>query len=177
MTAKTSDESKYEGTKAGAEDYIAKPFNMDLLLLKVAQLVERQKREQEKYKKKIDINPSSIEVEDRNEVFIRKAVQVVEQNMENPEFNVEELSKAMNMSRTYFYKKIMTLVGKSPVEFIRYIRIKRAADLLEKSSLFINEIAYQVGFNDVKYFRKYFKSEFGMSPLEYRKKMGNDVDE
>lgn len=177
LTAKTSDESKYEGTKAGAEDYIAKPFNMDLLLLKVAQLVERQKREQEKYKKKIDINPSSIEVEDRNEVFIRKAVQVVEQNMENPEFNVEELSKAMNMSRTYFYKKIMTLVGKSPVEFIRYIRIRRAADLLEKSSLFINEIAYQVGFNDVKYFRKYFKSEFGMSPLEYRKKMGNDVDE
>jgi transcriptional regulator GlxA family with amidase domain len=76
----------------------------------------------------------------------------------------------MGMSRVYFYKKVLALTDKTPSELIRYIRLKRAAELLEKSQLFINEVAYKVGFNDPKYFRKYFKDEFGINPNEYKKK-------
>ena len=83
---------------------------------------------------------------------------------------MEDLCREMGMSRVYFYKKILSLTDKTPSEFIRFIRLKRAAELLEKSQLFVNEVAYQVGFNDPKYFRKYFKDEFGVSPNEYKKK-------
>jgi transcriptional regulator GlxA family with amidase domain len=104
-----------------------------------------------------------------DEKFVQKAVVVVEKNMSNPDFLVEDLHKEMGMSRIYFYKKLLALTDKTPSEFIRFIRLKRAAELLEKSQLFVNEIAYQVGFNEPKYFRKYFKEEFGVTPNEYKK--------
>ena len=104
-----------------------------------------------------------------DEKFVKKAVALVETNIGNADFLVEDLCREMAMSRVYFYKKILSLTDKTPSEFIRFIRLKRAADLLRKSQLFVNEVAYQVGFNDPKYFRKYFKDEFGMSPNEYKK--------
>ncbi len=169
LTAKSSDENRYSGIEAGADDYIAKPFNIDLLTLKISKIVEKQRCIQQKFKHKIDISPSEIEITSMDEAFVKKAVALVEQNIDNPEFLVEDLCKEMAMSRVYFYKKILALTGKTPSEFIRFIRMKRAADLLEKSQLFVNEIAYKVGFNDPKYFRKYFKDEFGIAPNEYKK--------
>ena len=108
-----------------------------------------------------------------DEKFVKKAVKLVEENMNNPDFLVEDLCREMGMSRVYFYKKITTLTDKTPSEFIRFIRLKRAASMLEKSQLYINEVAYRVGFNDVKYFRKYFKDEFGVSPTDYKKRFEN----
>jgi len=105
-----------------------------------------------------------------DEKFVKKAVALVEANIDNSDFLVEDLCREMGMSRVYFYKKILALTDKTPSEFIRFIRLKRAADLLEKSQLYVNEVAYQVGFNDPKYFRKYFKEEFGLSPNEYKKR-------
>jgi DNA-binding response OmpR family regulator len=169
LTAKTGDENKYIGLESGAEDYISKPFNMEMLSLKVSRIIERQRKIQEQFKKKIDINPSEIEITSMDEKFVKKAVALVEANMNNTEFLVEDLCREMAMSRVYFYKKILSLTNKTPSEFIRFIRLKRAADLLEKSQLYVNEVAFQVGFNDPKYFRKYFKEEFGLSPNEYKK--------
>ena len=103
-----------------------------------------------------------------DEKFVEKAISIVEENIGDPEFLVEDLCKDMGMSRVYFYKKILALTNKNPSELIRLIRLKRAADLLKKSQMFVNEIAFQVGFNDPKYFRKYFKEEFGITPSEYK---------
>jgi len=170
LTAKAGEDNKYKGLEAGAEDYIAKPFNMEMLALKVNRILERQKKTREHFKKKIDISPGEIEITTMDEKFVKKAVVLVEANIANSGFLVEDLCREMGMSRVYFYKKILSLTDKTPSEFIRFIRLKRAADLLEKSQLFVNEVAFQVGFNDPKYFRKYFKEEFGLSPNEYKKK-------
>ena len=170
LTAKAGDENKYRGLEAGAEDYIAKPFNMEMLTLKVNNIIERQRKTREQFRKKVEVTPREIEITSLDEKFVRKAVVLVEANISNPEFLVEDLCRDIGMSRVYFYKKILALTAKTPSEFIRFIRLKRAADLLEKSQLFVNEVAFQVGFNDPKYFRKYFKDEFGQSPNEYKKK-------
>lgn len=169
LTAKSSEENKYLGIEAGADDYIAKPFNIDLLTLKIAKIIERQKKNHVTFKNKISIAPGEIEITSMDEKFVKKAIALVEQNMSNPEFLVEDLCREMGMSRVYFYKKILALTDKTPSEFIRFIRLKRAATLLEKSQLYVNEIALQVGFNEAKYFRKHFKDEFGMTPNEYKK--------
>ncbi len=170
LTAKTGDENKYRGLEAGAEDYISKPFNTEMLTLKVSRIIERQHQTQDQFKRKVDINPSEVEITSMDEKFVKKAVTLVETNIDNTDFLVEDLCREMGMSRVYFYKKILALTDKTPSEFIRFIRLKRAADLLERSQLYVNEVAYQVGFNDPKYFRKYFKEEFGISPNEYKKK-------
>ncbi len=167
LTAKASDDHKYSGLEAGADDYISKPFNMDLLKLKVSQLIEKQRKTQEKFKNRIA--PSEIEITSLDEKFLKKSVEIVEKNIGNADFSVEDMGKEMGMSRVHLYKKILSLTSKTPSEFIRFIRLKRATELLEKSQLFINEIAFQTGFNDVKYFRKYFKDEFGVAPNEYKK--------
>jgi signal transduction histidine kinase/DNA-binding response OmpR family regulator len=169
LTAKSSEESKYSGIEAGADDYISKPFNIDLLKLKIAKIIEKQKAFQNKFKKKIEIATSDMEIVSMDEKFVQKAVAIVEKNISNPDFLVEDLCKEMGMSRVYFYKKTLALTDKTPSQFIRFIRLKRSVDLLEKSQLFVNEIAYQVGFNEPKYFRKYFKEEFGVTPNEYKK--------
>ncbi len=170
LTAKAGQDNAYKGIEAGAEDYIAKPFNMDMLTLKVARIMERQRQIREHFRRKIDVVPGEVEITTLDEKFVKKAVGLVETNLSNPGFLVEDLCREMGMSRVYFYKKILALTDKTPSEFIRFIRLRRAADLLEKSQLFVNEVAFQVGFNDPKYFRKYFKDEFGLSPNEYKKK-------
>lgn len=170
LTAKSSQENQYSGIEAGADDYISKPFNLEMLTLKISKIIEKQKNKHSTFKKKIDISPSEIEVMTMDEKFVKKAISIVETNMDNTEFLVEDLCREMAMSRVYFYKKILALTDKSPSEFIRFIRLKRAATLLEKSQMFVNEVAFQVGFNDPKYFRKYFKEEFGLTPNEYKKK-------
>ncbi len=173
LTAKSSEENQYSGIEAGADDYISKPFNIDMLTLKISKIIERQKKNQHNFKKKIEVNPSEIEIMTMDEKFVKKAISIVEENISNADFLVEDLCREMAMSRVYFYKKILALTDKSPSEFIRFIRLKRAANLLEKSQMFVNEIAFQVGFNDPKYFRKYFKDEFGVTPNEYKKRFIN----
>lgn len=173
LTAKSSEENQYSGIEAGADDYISKPFNIDMLTLKISKIIERQKKTQNNFKKKIEVSPSEIEITTMDEKFVKKAISIVEENIGNADFLVEDLCREMAMSRVYFYKKILALTDKAPSEFIRFIRLKRAADLLEKSQMFVNEIAFQVGFNDPKYFRKYFKDEFGVTPNEYKKRFTN----
>jgi signal transduction histidine kinase/ligand-binding sensor domain-containing protein/DNA-binding response OmpR family regulator len=173
LTAKAGDENKYRGLEAGAEDYISKPFNMEMLALKVNRIIERQKKTRDQFRHKVDITTGDVEIVSMDEKFVKKAVALVEANISTSEFLVEDLCREMGMSRVYFYKKILSLTDKTPSEFIRFIRLKRAADLLERSQLFVNEVAFQVGFNDPKYFRKYFKDEFGMTPNEYKKKFIN----
>lgn len=121
----------------------------------------------------IDITPSDIPITSLDEMLINKAVHLVEQNIANADFSVEDLGHALAMSRVYLYKKLLALTGKTPIEFIRTIRLKRAAQLLEKSQLTVAEVAYKVGFNNPKYFARYFKEEFDLLPKAFQKKSKN----
>lgn len=167
LTAKSGEESKLEGLTAGADDYITKPFNLNILKVKIRNIVEMRRHNQKEFQEQVKIEPSKIAVSSLDEKLIRKALEYTEQHMSDPDFSVEELSRELGMSRVHLYKKLSSLTGKTPIEFIRIIRLKRAAQLLQESQLTVSEIAYEVGFNNPKYFRKYFKDEFGILPSLY----------
>ncbi len=175
LTARTAEEHKLEGLETGADDYITKPFNFDILMLRIRKLMERRETARETFRKQIDVKPSDITITSLDEKLIQKAIKYVEDNISSSnELSVEELSKHLGMSRVHLYKKLLSITGKTPIEFIRTIRLKRAAQLLRESQMNISEIAYQVGFNNPKYFSKYFKEEFGILPSAYQDKKEND---
>jgi signal transduction histidine kinase/DNA-binding response OmpR family regulator len=167
LTARTAEEQQMEGLETGANDYITKPFNFELLVSRIKNLIVQREQIRKTFQKQIEINPSEVNIPSLDEKLIQKTLALVEKNMSNAEFSVEELSRELGMSRVYLYKKLLSLTGKTPIEFIRTVRLKRAAQLLEKSQLTVSEIAYQVGFNNPKYFTKYFKSEFNVIPSMY----------
>jgi AraC-like DNA-binding protein len=113
------------------------------------------------------VKASELQITPLDEKFIQSAIKCVEENIESTGFSVEDLSHHLGISRATLYKKIISLTGKSPLEFIRTIRMQQAAQLLEKSQLTVAEVAYQVGFNNPKYFAKYFKEEFSVLPSDY----------
>lgn len=170
LTAHSAKEHIVQGLELGADEYITKPFNLDILLLRINKLMEQRAETHSQIKQKREINPSEINVSSLDEKLIEKAIKCVEENIDNADFSVEMLSHEMAMSRVHLYKKLLSITGKTPIEFIRIIRLKRAAQLLGKSQLSISEIAYQVGFNNPKYFSRYFKEEFGMLPSVYAEK-------
>ncbi|MBC3539918.1 two-component regulator propeller domain-containing protein [Rufibacter sediminis] len=167
LTAQTAEEQKLKGLGIGANDYITKPFNFELLLSRMSNLIAQCQLLQKAYGKKISVQTSSIDIVSLDDKLIQKAIKVVEENMDSAEFSVEMMSRELGISRVYLYKKIVALTGQSPVEFIRKIRLARAAQLLEKSQLTVAEVAYAVGFNNPRYFSKYFKEEYHMLPSVY----------
>lgn len=172
LTAKVSSEQEIEGFGAGADDYITKPFNYEVLAIKIHKQIElRQKFRAKLEKQHFDIQPGEIGVTSLDEKFIKKATGFVEKNIANTELSVEMFSREMGVSRGHLYNKILALTGKTPTEFIRIMRLKRGAQLLGKSQLNVGEVAFKVGFNDPKYFSRYFKEEFGVSPSEYVKRI------
>ncbi|TLU92414.1 two-component regulator propeller domain-containing protein [Dyadobacter sediminis] len=170
LTARAEDEQQLQGYETGADAYVIKPFRLDILQAQIRNLIRLREQFQKQFQKHIRIEPSEITVLSLDEQFISKAVKVVEEHIGDSEFTVEQLSSEMAMSRMYLYKKLLSLTGKTPVEFIRIIRLRRAAALLEKSNFTVSEIAYQVGFNNPKYFARQFKEEYKVLPTEFRKK-------
>ncbi len=168
LSAKSEDADKILGLTAGADDYITKPFNLEILLLRIRKLLMWTLKNHDKFKTR-DISPSEITISSLDEQLIEKAIRIVEENMDNSEFSVEELSAQIGMSRSGLYKKLMQITGKSPLEFMRILRLKRGRKLLEGSQMNISQISYQVGLSP-KQFAKFFKEEFGYLPSEYKKK-------
>ncbi|HEY4149182.1 MAG TPA: two-component regulator propeller domain-containing protein [Chitinophagaceae bacterium] len=176
LTALMGEEQQLRGLETGADDYMTKPFNFEILQSRIRNILNGQMRLRKVLQKRVDVNPADISPVSPDEQFIHQALELVEKNISEPDFSVEDMSKALYMSRVALYKKLIALTGKTPIEFIRSIRLKRAAQLLEKSQMSVAEIAYEVGFNNPKYFARYFKEEFNMVPSayvnEYRKKNG-----
>jgi YesN/AraC family two-component response regulator len=165
LTARVSPEQKIEGMESGADDYITKPFNFDLLNLRISNLIKWRKTSEQT---RLDPQVKQIEITSLDEKLVQDATTYVEDNINNPELSVESLSEAMNMSRVHLYKKLLMLTGSTPSEFIRLIRLRRAEQLLCQSQLSVAEISYMVGFNNPRYFSKYFKEMYGMMPSQYK---------
>ena len=171
LTARQNTEANLEGLQTGADDYVTKPFNMTILVLRIRKLIELS-RYHRVTQGMIDPAPSEIVITSLDEKLIEKAIKYVEDNMSRTELSVEELSRELGMSRVHLYKKLLQITGKTPIEFIRVIRLKRAAQLLRESQLHVSEVAFEVGFNNPKYFSRYFKDEFGVLPSVYQEKEG-----
>lgn len=168
LTARSSDEAKIEGYEAGADSYISKPFSFEVLHTRIKKLIEQQEKRQELFHKTIEVSPGSITISSLDEELVQKALICVEKNMDNPEYTVEDLSVDVGLSRVHLYRKLQFITGQTPINFIRSIRLKRAAQYLINTQYNISEIADLVGFNTIKYFNKHFKDEFGTTPSQYR---------
>ncbi len=173
LTALSGEQQQLMALETGPNDYITKPFNFEILLSKIRNLLEYQSAIRQTYQKQLDVNPSDVETVLPEGEFMKTLLEIVEENMSNEEFSVEFLRQKLLLSRTGMYKRILALTGKTPIEFIRHIRLKRAAQLLEKSPHNVTEIAYMTGFNNPKYFARYFREEFGILPSAYQIHMRN----
>ncbi len=167
LTARTSDETHLRGFSAGADAYISKPFNMDILKVRLRQLIENRAERQEKFIKEITVTPSSVTITSLDEQLVRKALECVERNMDNSEYSVDEMSSDLGMSRQTLYRKMQGILGQTPKDFIRSVRMKRAAQLLKDTDLPVSEISYMTGFSTPRHFAKIFKETFGTIPSLY----------
>jgi CheY-like chemotaxis protein/predicted DNA-binding transcriptional regulator AlpA len=170
LTARTAVTFKYEGLETGADDYITKPFSADYLILRVRNLIRQRETFRNHFTMELICDPAKITVTSVDEKLLKKAVDYIGDHMSDSCLSVEKLSSELGLSRVHLYRKIKALTNLTAVEFIRSIRIKRAAWLLQENKMNVNEVCAMVGFDDVDYFRNCFKQQFGASPTEYSKK-------
>lgn len=167
LTAVSTVESRLEGLETGADDYLNKPFNAQELQARVKNLIAQRARLREKFSRPNLAQPAEITVTSVDEKFLQKLFATIEENISDPELNVEFLGEEMSMSKAQFYRKVKAITDLSPVELIRNIRMKRAAQLLRKNFGNVADTMYEVGFSNSSYFAKCFKQQFGVAPSEY----------
>ncbi|MDN5203408.1 ATP-binding protein [Fulvivirgaceae bacterium BMA10] len=167
LTAKANIESRLEGLQTGADDYITKPFNTEELRIRVSNLIRQREELRQKYGREITLKPKDIIINDKDEAFLNRAIEVIETHISDHDFRAESFQKEMAMSRMQLHRKLKALTDQSTTGFVRLIRLKRAAQLLKQKEASVTEIAYKVGFSDLSHFTKSFKSQFGISPSAY----------
>jgi len=168
LTAKASEENVVQGLETGADDYITKPFNTKILMVRIRNLIDLRRQLQQKMKRQMMLQPVEISVSSIDEEFIKELQVAIEKNLSDPEFTVEELGKKLYMSRASLYRKIQALTGESPNHFIRNYRLKRAAQLLKENFGNVTEVAFEVGFSSSAYFTKCFKEQFQQLPSSFQ---------
>jgi len=167
LTAKSTVESKMEGFKTGADDYIPKPFSPDLLIVRLQNLISTRELLKEKFKRQFLLQPREVLIESADDKFLVKALKIVEDHISDPVFDVKQFVREIGMSRSVLYRKLEAVTGQSANEFLRNIRLKRAAQLLSQNKMTVSEVSYEVGFNDPQYFSKCFSKQFGKTPSDY----------
>lgn len=167
LTARLSEENEIESRECGADDYVKKPFNIDLLHIRINRLVNPSRAHD---KGKIEPKITDEKITSVDEQFVADATAFVEKNISDTDLSVEQMSQELGMSRVKLYRRTVSVTGKTPSEFIRLIRLRHAEQLLAKSQLNISEIAYQVGFSSQRYFSKCFKELYGCLPSEYKRR-------
>ena len=170
LSAKSSVESQLEGMKYGADSYITKPFSPDILKAQIENLILQRKRLAEHFsieKRVISLSPTEVVITSKDEEFLKKVMEIVEENISNTDFNIDQIASYAGLGRSTFFKKVKGLTGMSPVELVREMRIKRAHQLLISGEYSISEIAFQTGFNSAAYFSTCFKEKYNQTPSEY----------
>ncbi len=170
LTALHSKKHEYKGLSCGADDYITKPFDLSILQTKVENILALRKSLKKKFSDEITLQPKNVKVASPDEKFLQRAIKSVEKNIANPELDIESFAKEVGVSRMQLYRKLDALTSMTVKEFIRNIRLKRAAQLIQQDKMTVNEIAYSVGFRDVSHFRKCFRQLYGMNATEYKQK-------
>lgn len=176
LTAKSSIESQIEGLKYGADIYLTKPFHTDFLLASINNLITSRKKIVERLvegqeKRILNLEPSEIIITSKDEEFLKQVIQIVEEGMKDPDYNIDDVAAAIGMGRSTFYKKLKSLSSLSPVEFVRDMRLKRSRQLLDSGSYTVSEAGYQSGFNSLPYFSTCFKEKYKVSPSAYLKEV------
>lgn len=169
LTARTANVFEMEGLENGADDYIIKPFDEKLLHLRVRNLIESRKKLRERYSHETALLPADLTITKPDEEFLSQIIRLVEENISSNDLSVEWLAREVGMSHSVLYKKISALTDLTVVEFIRSIRLKKAASLMKQTDLKMNQISAKVGFTDSKYFSKSFQKFYGQTPSDYKK--------
>ena len=175
-------DDRISGLEHGIDDYITKPFSSTYLKIRIKYLLQQRKQLQELYLKQwsktlkktpvpiADIEPTPPQITSFDEEFMKRVMEIMNNQMDNSDFIIDEFAKKLGMGRTVFYQKLKSLTGLSPIDFVREMRIKRAKQLAESGEYNVSTIAYMTGFNDPKYFSKCFKKRYGVSPSEFQNK-------
>lgn len=171
LSAKTDIKDQMEGLQVGADDYIPKPFSLSILTTKIQNMMRTRRRMIERYSKSMEVEPEKVTFNAMDEALLKRAVTIVEKNMDNIEFSTDEFARDMNMSRSNLHLKLKAITGESTMDFIRKIRFNEAAKLLKDGRYNIAEVSTMVGFNTPSYFATSFKKYFGCLPTEYVKKV------
>ncbi len=168
LTAKTGQESRLESYRVGVDEYLLKPFDEELLLTRISNILENKRRHQSKFNIDMDVNELNIEDESRDKKFIDQVMEVVKNNYKNSYFEVGDFAEALGISRSLLNKKLQNLTGQSATKFMRNYRMSIARELILKNrktrNMNVSEIAYEVGFNDSKYFTRCFTRQFNVTP-------------
>jgi signal transduction histidine kinase/DNA-binding response OmpR family regulator len=167
LTAKTGEVSELEAVKSGADDYITKPFNENILISKIKNRIRIRQKLQERYSQEVILKPTDISLNSCDTQFLNRVQEEIDKNIIEASYSIEDFSKAVGMSRMQLHRKLKALFGMSTTEFIRSQRLKLAAELLKQSDVNVSQIGYSVGFNDHAYFSKRFKEFYGCSPTDY----------
>jgi signal transduction histidine kinase/ligand-binding sensor domain-containing protein/DNA-binding response OmpR family regulator len=167
LTALTAEDDQLAGLEIGANDYLTKPFRADLLSMKIRNLLILNQQMKSAFTRQVKVVGSEIKIERENEKLLTKVVNHIEENLTNPQLSVQELSRSLGMSRGTLYSKILDATGQTPVEYIRAVKLDRAAILLEKSDMNVAQVCYSVGFATPNHFSRAFKSRFNQLPSEY----------
>ena len=167
LTAWSTDEGRAAGYKAGADAYIAKPFDMEVLLARISNLLEKQEKRQRDFSHSISLDPKTVTDSSPDEDFLKEVIACIEKNIDNSEYTIDSLSTDIVMSRMSLYRKMKSLTGQTPADFIRTVRLKTAAKLLKEEKCTVSEACYRTGFASPQNFSKHFKEMFGVLPSQY----------
>jgi DNA-binding response OmpR family regulator len=170
LTGTQSSELKLEGVEGGADDYITKPFEKELLMARVGNLQKSRAKLQKYFFNEITLNKQDQKISEEYKEFLEKCISIVEAHLEDDEFSITQLATEMGKSYSSVYKKIRMISGQSLKGFVRFIRLRKAAELFINTNYNVSEVAFQVGIYDAKFFREQFNKLFGMNPSEYIKK-------
>ncbi|MFV0546141.1 MAG: ATP-binding protein, partial [Bacteroides sp.] len=173
LSAKTDIKDQMEGLQVGADDYIPKPFSLSIMITKIQNMLRTRYRMLERYSKSLEVEPEKITFNAMDEALLKRAVSIVEKNLDNVEFSTDEFAREMNMSRSNLHLKLKAITGEPTIDFIRKIRFNEACKLLKDGRYTVAEVSTMVGFNTPSYFATSFKKYFGCLPTEYIKKHHN----
>lgn len=168
VTASAVPTLKHEGLESGADDYLVKPFDLKEAVIRINNEIKMRSELRRRFSREVVIKPTDIEVTSAEEAFLIKAREIVEEHMEDGNFSVQDLASEFALSSRQLQRRLRETVDQSPVEFIRTLRLHRAAQLLEGNFGNVSEVAYSVGFTSLSYFAKCFREQFGSSPSEFK---------
>jgi YesN/AraC family two-component response regulator len=170
LAAHDWESGQLQALEAGANDYVLKPFKLSLLKARVDNLQESRHKLQEHFRRVKQVYPRDIATNQNDAKFIRRVIDLVEENISDCDFDLEIMARKLAVSRRQLFRKLHAAAGCSPNAFIRTLRLRRAAQLIMESQMTVTEITYAVGFSDLKYFRTIFREQFGVAPGEYLKR-------